>query len=65
MHDDYPTVTVHRAAYPTEAFRDLHNAFSSFRVLVRHRITAAQAKTTLALWRKHNDRHFKNLYVKN
>lgn len=50
--DNDPRVTVQKAACSTEPFRDLHNAFSSFRVPVRHRIIAAQAKTILAMWRR-------------
>lgn len=62
--DNDPTVIVQKAACSTEPFRDLCNAFSSFRVPVRHRIIAAQAKTILAMWRKQNGRHLKTLYVK-
>jgi len=62
--DNDPTVTVQKAACSKEPLRDLHNAFSSFRVPVRHRIMAAQAKTILAVWRKQNGRHLK-LYAKN
>lgn len=63
--DNDPTVTVQKAACSTEPFRDLHNASSSFRVPVRHRIIAAWAKKILAMQRKQNGRHLKKLYVKN
>lgn len=63
--DNDPTVTAQKAACSMEPFGDSHNAFSSFRVPLRHRLIAAQAKAILAMWRKQNGRHLEKLDVKN
>lgn len=46
VFDNDPTVTVQKAACSTEPSGDLHNAFPSFRLPVRIRITGQ------GMWRK-------------
>lgn len=60
-----PSVTVPKASCSAEPFGDLHNAFSSFRVQIRHRVIATKAETTVAMWGKLNGRCLRKLCVKN